>query len=929
MRDREKPCRILADSLRRKRRVGGPLAAILLTLAASGWAQSHSGGVFGEVTGSGAPLRNVRVTLARADVQGSTVEGFTDDGGRFRFAGLGWGEYQLHLAADGWHSRTISIQVRTASALWVGVSLAPPGSEQTLPSQLLDQSVWFGTQFSNLETEKLPNGRNIWALLEELEPSTVTNRFEIAGLQAATPALFSVFGASWTENQYQLNGLNLTDPYNTGLPLINPGMDTLAEFRTATASKSATSFASGENLILESPEAGGALHGGAAVYGSGNSLQSNNMDAGLRNLGFPGPAQLNSLLDAEAQLGGKLPSQLAALPFFASLSTQQIAQDLGGFAAPINAGVNRILADFTPWSRGSQRLSLLYGAQHVFNSAQGAMPAVAPTATTRGNDNFNQFQALWRQTPRSSTVSSVSFGVVNAIVSSRFQNGVQGTSVVDLPSLAFSGPAPLATSGLRTGYEANAAVQSILYGWGAHSLSVGFDWDRRDIVNRWYSMGSALEVSVNGADRELVLWNTPTQAKQHVQNVAEYVQDSWRPWKWLALPIGLRIDTSTGQATGEARSINWTTVQPRLGFVAPLWAQGLVLQGSWSRYGHVLEGRYLDFGSPAALGAQVFGLLDLGADGPGLPHELGPLLRVWGGPHSAVDPRIARPYTDEFSFGLQENLANRLSASLRFFRRDDHRLVAIDNIGVPFSQYVPMQYPDPGSDGVLGTADDQVLTLYNENLSALGHDFLSLTNPKGLHASYKGVEALISMRLQEAWGFSASFTAGQTFARTSPGNSPFQNDIGVVGTLALDPNTLVMSQGRTYFDRGYTGKITAYYFAPHQFYLAAVATYFDGVPFGRLLFVNGFNQGPFFVRATPVGHPGGFQTELNSTLDARLARDFHLRRGVISGYLDVFNLLNLNNNTRESALTGPQFLLRVPLSVETPRTLRLGLAWTF
>ena len=45
--------------------------------------------------------------------------------------------------------------------------------------------------------------------------------------------------------------------------------------------------------------------------------------------------------------------------------------------------------------------------------------------------------------------------------------------------------------------------------------------------------------------------------------------------------------------------------------------------------------------------------------------------------------------------------------------------------------------------------------------------------------------------------------------------------------------------------------------------------------------------------------------------------------------MDVFNLLNLNSNTREADLTSPTFLLRVPLAVETPRTVRLGMAGTF
>ena len=904
-------------------------AILLVVLSGVAMAQSHSGNLLGVVQGSGRTLTRVHVRLLRQD-SSSVAETVTDASGRFRFIGLTWGTYTLDLAADGWQSRRILIEVRSDSTVYVRTTLSPLASDRgPAPVEVVDQDVWFGTQFDDFAIQKLPNGRNIWSLLQGQEPSTVTNRFEIGGLQTAVPALFSAFGASWTENEYHFNGLDVTDPYVPGLPLINPGVDALSEFQVVTASKPAASEGSGENLSLATPEGGTALHGGAWLFGSGGAMQSDNMNARLRGFGFPGPERLNSLIDASAQLGGKLPAGLAAVPFFVSISTQQVSQDLGGFAAPIDSGVNRVVTDFTPWSRGSRHLNLLYSGQHVFNSRQGAMPTVAPSATTRGNDNFNQFQAQGNQQLRPATLLSASFAVVNAIVSSGFQNGVQSISTVDLPLLIFTGPAPLATSGLRTRYEAQGILQSILYGHlGSHSLSLGFDWSRSNMTNRWYAMGDTQQVLVSGQASEVIRWNTPARANQHVQNVAEYIQDSWRPTKWLTLPIGLRIDTSMGQANGVPNGISWTTLQPRLGFVVPLWPPGLVLQGSWSRYGHLLQGRYLDFGNPAALGAQVFRWQGSNLNGVIQSPDQGPLLRAFGGPYSAVDPHIARPFTDEISFGLQQSIANRLMASVRFFRRDDHRLIGLGNPGVPFSDYTPVQYTDPGNDGIYGTADDQVLTLYNEKPSALGHDFLVLTNP-GLHASYKGVEAFVMARLRSSWEFSATFSAGQTLARTSPGNSPFQNDTGFVGSLGIDPNTLVMSQGRTYFDRGYTGKITAYYAAPRGFYLATVVTYFDGQPFGRLLFVNGFNQGPFFVRATPVGHPGGFQTQLNSTVDVRLARDFRLRRGVVSGYLDVFNLLNLNSNTLESDLTGPTFLLRVPLAVEAPRTARLGLAWNF
>jgi hypothetical protein len=345
--------------------------------------------------------------------------------------------------------------------------------------------------------------------------------------------------------------------------------------------------------------------------------------------------------------------------------------------------------------------------------------------------------------------------------------------------------------------------------------------------------------------------------------------------------------------------------------------------GNWSRYGHILQGRYLDFGNPSALSGQVV------SNGVG-PTPSGTLLSVFGGAYSAISPAIARPYTDEISFGAQENLLlHRIAASVRFFRRDDHHLIGLENTGVPVSDYTPVQIVDPGYEGIPNSPGGQLLTLYNEDPAALGHDFLLLTNPNGLRSSFKGVEARFAARVRSAFEFSASFTASKTLATTSPGNSPFQNDTGFVGTLGINPNTLLFDQGVTYFDHTFTAKVTGYYSAPHGFYLAVVAPYFDGSPFGRLLFVNGFNQGPFFVRATPTGHPGGFQTQHDATIDVRLARDTRLPRGTLSSYVDVFNVMNWNSDTEESALTGPGFMLRIPLAIQAPRTARLGLAWRF
>jgi len=754
----------------------------------------------------------------------------------------------------------------------------------------------------------------------------VTDRLDVGGLRTGEPALFGALGASWTENRYELNGLDLTDPYQPGRPLVDPDLDALAELRSVTAAKPALAGGAGVNLIFSSPVTIEDFHGAARGYFSGRGLQSTNLDARLARFNFPGPERFNHLADGSVQLGGKLPARAAAWPFFVALSTQQLSKTLGGFDQPIDVRVYRALAEFTPLVRGRDRVDLLYSGQHIFNSHEGADWRIAPSATTRGNHNFHQFQTRWRRAVSPNLWLAAGFGVAHAIISSGIQSGLSEASTIDLPALTRTGAAPLSLAGNRTRYQGNALVQTTR---GNHSVSFGAEGQRNYISNRWDALTGMEQVLVKGLGAEVTRWNTPAAARSHIQNTAAYVHDAWKPARWLGLPLGLRLDSSSGQAAGQPAGIRWTTLQPRAGLAAPLTRRGPVLRASWSRYAHSLQGRYLDFGNAAVLGGEVFRWTDSNHDGNAQPHEVSALLARFGGPYSALDRGLARPFTDEVSVGLDREFGAGLRAGVRFFRRDSHRLIALANVGVPFSNFTPVDFPDPGNDGIPGTADDQVLRIYNRIPSALGQDVLLLTNPPGHHASFKGFEIRLNKPLARLWSFGASFTAMRTLAATSPGNSVLENDWGYVGALGVDPNTYVNASSRTYFDRAFVGKATGAYFAPGRLQLAAVVKYYDGLPFGRMLFVEGFNQGPFLVRATPRAHPGGFQTQFNLTVDVRVAREFVVGRGTLSGYLDVFNIQNLNKNTLESDLTGPAFESRAPLAIQAPRAARLGLEWKF
>jgi hypothetical protein len=308
----------------------------------------------------GQPQPRVTVEVVRADDNrvAATVE--TNPAGQFAAVGLASGDYALQITAGGRSGRVRLATLRAASVVQVVVTLRP------LAATILRQDAWWGSQFDSFAIQQLTNTRNLWYLLETEESSTVTDRLDIGGLETGTPALFGAFGASWTENTYRLNGLNLTNPYVPGLPLQNPDLDTLAQVQVVTAAKPADSESSGVNLDMASQRpVPGKLHGAARAFYSSRALESDNRNARLDNANFPGPERINHLADGSVQLGGSLPGAFASLPFFVALSTQRLSKDLGGFATPIDAKVNRALLDISVFSRAAKQMDLLYDCKHV------------------------------------------------------------------------------------------------------------------------------------------------------------------------------------------------------------------------------------------------------------------------------------------------------------------------------------------------------------------------------------------------------------------------------------------------------------------------------------------------------------------------------------------------------------------------------------
>ncbi len=203
-------------------------------------------------------IAGVEVQLSGVDASQPVSHTITDTAGRFEFLGLPAGVYSLELNLPGWQGRRFShLNIDAARTLDVNILLMPalPTLSRLIRSlQLFDRDVLVGRQFGQVSMHELPTARRIWSLLENQETSTVTDRLDTGGLETGRRALFGARGVSWTENEYSLNGFDVTDPYLPGRPLTDPDFDALTDLTVIASAKPASSSGAGVNLILTTPQ---------------------------------------------------------------------------------------------------------------------------------------------------------------------------------------------------------------------------------------------------------------------------------------------------------------------------------------------------------------------------------------------------------------------------------------------------------------------------------------------------------------------------------------------------------------------------------------------------------------------------------------------------------------------------------------------------
>jgi len=337
----------------------------------------------------------------------------------------------------------------------------------------------------------------------------------------------------------------------------------------------------------------------------------------------------------------------------------------------------------------------------------------------------------------------------------------------------------------------------------------------------------------------------------------------------------------------------WTTVAPRVGFNYRLTEDGkTVLRGTTGRYYR-----------------PIF-LSEFGGIHPGIANTTLLSYNAATGTYSnlisvtdpnvnlAVDLDMRPPYTDQFSIGVDRELAANLGVSVTYVHKRSK-----DQIG----------WRDVG--GIYGTQtvtapNGQPVTVFPLLNSPSARRFLR-TNGDGFFSRYNGIMFAVSRRLANRWTANVNYTYS-----VSTSLAPVSS---ATTTTGRDPNDLVNLAGRDTIDRPHIFNTSGSYEIPK----------IEVQVSGNLALTSGRPYGAQFQVRLPQGQrnvyfeaPGAYSREVNQWLHLRIQKIL-FRRGPhrIEVGAEIRNLLQETSidNLITQVFTSPNF--GKPAQWATPRQL--------
>ena len=940
------------------------LVCALLTPGASSTAQTlgaTTGALNGRVTDrTGALLPGV-VVVASGDTVMGTRTAVTDARGSFEVPALPPGDVTLVLSLSGFRTQTrdgVRVYLGETVTVDVVLDLAATGEPVVVSgrSPVIDRS---GTRIARgLDVELLanvPGSRGISTIVSAT-PGVQLTRFDVGGNAAVEPGPYGAYGTN-APGHPTIEGISIQGHDPLGFTLDYGSLEHVAVGLGAFGPESPWP---GVQLQFVTKSGGNRHHGSAYLDYENRRWQSFNIDQDQvqrrapAGIGLPAREanRLWAYHDANVDAGG--PLRKDRLWWYLSLRAQETSAKQVSFPVkPLRTDIVTVGGKATAQARGNNRF-VVFGQVTRNRQPYRLGGFLRPTAsvndhedsTTRGDAQGGVWKAEWN--------SIAGQKLFFELLAGQFIAGRRERPNGSSPRFEDTTASLPVLGGNRDWTEArriDQLVASVIRGpMGRHHLKLGGGVERVLFTERWYRgyVDDVLHVTQNSLPLEVYLFQTPSASKAGLQWYSAYVNDSWRATDRLTINLGFRFDRHRAflpaqehparqssnrswarQAfAAENNLIDWNVVAPRLGVSRDLTGNGrTLLKATYGRYWLPPGPDLLFNANPnSRVWWERSRWIDADADSLWDPGEDAQLLDRRGGIEvESIDEGLQLPFVHEVTARIEREIAanTRVETGVvwrghrqPFLRQDvSHRFSA-------FSRAVPV--PDPGVDGLRGTADDgPPIVVYDvaETLTLPSYRVANVPNALSDHVTW---EVTANRRLRGRWSLVAGFS--HTWAREQA--SGYSGQAVRANPYPLTPNDLIHTddEGRHGF-RAWTARASGTWEGPSALRITPFLRHQSGQPYGRTFLVGGLNMGPLRVLAEPIGTR---RMDNITLVDLRVEKAFPIERDRrISTFFDVYNLLNANPELNVNWSSDRADTFGSPIAIVPPRIARVGMkvAW--
>ena len=878
----------------------------------------------------------------------------TSDSGTYRITNLPPGTYDVTFELSGFRSialRGIRISVGGVVEHNVGLEISQLSEtvNVTAETPVVDTtSNEVGTTFGNEWIENAPSRRFGFYDLVAQAPGSVKGGDGSAAAERRT----MVFGGSFDENAFQLDGVNVTDNFfSEGFSEPNP--DAIEEVEVLSLGAPAEyGNVMGAVYNIVTKQGTNSFHGDASYFFQSNDLTSNNTrditlpngvfaDACSDNPDARCPWTRGDYYEVTAQLGGPIVKD--KLWFFGSYGHQQdefttigVNSALPGSA--LNTSKDRYLFKATWQLAQNHRLVANFHYDKQPRDQGYSFDETPSTAWTRTQK---------APTPGAAYSATLSNRTTLDIRYSGFYGSVTGFPTD--PDQPLSEPRILnGDTGLITGghyywytYDADrtTATGKITHHaddfMGAdHDFHFGVQYNQAGVSGIYGYNDFVYTYLANGQTYGYANVRQPFSYGARIRNLGAFVDDSVRIGDRLTLSLGIRFDTSkafspsqeeldddaqpTGTSFPRADHFTWKSVSPRLGLNWKVTADGkTVIKSHWGRYHpQITTGEFANVIGPS-IKPYFQGTYDAATG------EITDLFLTSSSENLSVDPDYHSPRTDQFLLGGERELPGRFGVQLNYVRKWGRDFAAWRDV---VGSYVQVPVVDDQGEGQTG----RTLDIFRLTSPPGDREFL-LGNSDQLFTNIHAVSATLNRRMTR-WSANVGVThlKATGLVGGSARGSTIQQRSGLeFNSFGRNPNDLVNAAGRLSGDVSWQFKLQTVVRLPFGFQASASL---DHNTNAHLLRTRPIPTSVVGIPSTIVVlQPRGELGRLPdvSILDGRVQKDFTFRGARATLLLDGLNLLNENAPQAVQSTNVASSVYQYPQTFVTPRRFMLSAKFSF